>query len=196
MNGDPADGDLVSSAGDLPADLHGCEGEGLAGPNGVRPHALDGCSRVGKDCVLAAALLSAVKDSECLVYGEDLRVENLLVFAQVVAASSPAVRESPNHRRSHLLAVQARPIRPDGAALSVFGGRDDGPLSLPHDYAAGEAASSSPPLNLNGLLPSEGGCGSEAGGEGRVSALQDLLRPLPALGSGVQASRKAGLAVV
>ena len=34
-----------------------------------------------------AALLAAVDDAECLIDGENLRVEDLLVVAEVVAAS-------------------------------------------------------------------------------------------------------------
>ena len=110
--------------------------------------------------------------------------------------SNLAVGESPDHRRSHLLAVQARPIRPDGAALLVLGGRDNSPLSLLHNYATREAASSPPPLNLHGLLPSQGGRGTESGGECGVPALQDRLWSVPILRSGMEASHEARLAVV
>ena len=65
---------------------------GLARPENIRPHSLDGGGGVDEEGVATPALLAAVDKAEYLVDGEYLRVEYLLVRAEVVATPGPATR--------------------------------------------------------------------------------------------------------
>ena len=92
MGGDPADGDLVSTLEDPVARVHRREGVALARTEHISSHPLDGCGEVDEEGVATPALLAAVDKAEYLVDGEYLRVEYLLVRAEVVATPGPATR--------------------------------------------------------------------------------------------------------
>ena len=54
---------------------------GLAWTEGIPSHALNGRGGVDEKGVAAVALYAAVDKAECLIDGEDLRVEDLFVVA-------------------------------------------------------------------------------------------------------------------
>ena len=60
---------------------------GLVRAKSIRPHALNSRGGADEQRVAVAALLAAVGDGECLIDGENLGIEDLLVVAEVVAAS-------------------------------------------------------------------------------------------------------------
>lgn len=64
--GDPADRDVVVSAENLGAGLHGCDGEALAWADGARPHSIDSGSGIHKDCTCGC---SPVVGQKCEVPG-------------------------------------------------------------------------------------------------------------------------------
>ena len=90
MCGDPADGYLVVPGNDLAANLDSRDGEALALTQIFSSHPADGGGRVDKNREAVAALLTLVYDSECLVDSKDLRLEDLLVYAEMEVPAGPA----------------------------------------------------------------------------------------------------------
>ena len=89
----PEDGDLVLAADQVRADLDGRSCPLLARAQCVGPDALDGRLRARGDSIAVAQMLALIANPQRLVYGEELRVEHLLIVAQVEAASCPAPLE-------------------------------------------------------------------------------------------------------
>ena len=90
--GDSANGNLIVALQDLVVGPHRRDGVGLARTEGIGSYPLNGCGGVGEEGVATAAPVASADDAECLVYGEDLCIENPLVVAEVVAATDPASR--------------------------------------------------------------------------------------------------------
>ena len=65
---------------------------GLARTEGIGSSSLGGGGGIDEEGVATPALLAKVDKAECLVDGESLRVEDLLVCTEVVAAPGPATR--------------------------------------------------------------------------------------------------------
>ena len=86
----PSERDFVASAHQAGADLDGGSGPLLSQPQGVREGQPNRCLGVGEDREAAAGLSSCLEDSQDLVNGEGLGVENLLIDAQVEAPVSPS----------------------------------------------------------------------------------------------------------
>ena len=70
--------------------FHRRDGEALAWAHDVGPHSVDGEGRVDEERMPVTALLALAHDAKCLVDGKDLGVKDLLVRAEVEAASGPA----------------------------------------------------------------------------------------------------------
>ena len=139
--GDPADGNIVTSAQDASTNLYGCHGEALAGADGVGLHPIDGY-RVRKDHVAMAALLPSADGAKSLINGVDLCVKGLL-STEVEASASPLARTLPYTCRFHLTAVQARAVRADRVSASaspLVGGLEGSRSLLNHDPAREMAA--------------------------------------------------------
>lgn len=110
------------------ADLDGYHGEALPWTDAVRPNPLDGSGGIHKDGVLLAVVLPLVHDAKRLVNGIRPRIEDLLVGAEVGAASGPPARSLPDTCRSHFpLSILEPPVQ------TVF--------PLPHELAARLATS-------------------------------------------------------
>ena len=77
---------------DAVADLDGRHGEALGWAQGICPHPLDGSGGIGENSEVSPRSLKPLKPKQRLVDGEDLSVEDLLVAAEVEAASRPANR--------------------------------------------------------------------------------------------------------
>ena len=107
---DPEDSDLILSCHQPRADLGGCPRPVLARAHGVSPDTLNSRLRIREDRVAVASVLSLVVELQRLVKGEDLSVENLLVSAQMEAATLPALSSQPNAGGSHLTAVGTGPV--------------------------------------------------------------------------------------
>ena len=110
----PTGGDAIVVGDDAAADLDGRHRETLSWAQLVVSHSADGWSGVNEDRVAAPSLLSLFDRSKCLVDGEDLGVENLLVRPQLETATSPPLLGPPDARRSYPAVVLSRAVCPDG----------------------------------------------------------------------------------
>ena len=83
--------DLVASGRHPGSHLEDGPSPLLAWPQGVRQGSSDHWPGIRENRVLVAGFLSCLKNLQCLVYGEHLDVEGLLIIAQVEAPSSMPV---------------------------------------------------------------------------------------------------------
>ena len=91
MRRNPQDKDLVAALDQPGSHLDNGSGPLLAGAQSVRYSPPDRWLAVRKDRVLLAGLSSCLENPERLVYGEDFRVEDLLIVAKVEASVRPAL---------------------------------------------------------------------------------------------------------
>ena len=132
--------------------------------------------------MLSPGLLPGLEDPECLADGEDLRVEDLLVIAQVEQPACPPILSLPGASRANLAIVKTGAVRPDGALSSPLPGCLKG-LCLGGDLAqTWEGPALAPDLRLHRLAWSGVGRRPESPDHGPIVALQDLLGPPPSWG--------------
>ena len=122
---DPQDEDLVAALNQPGGHLGNGSGPLLAGAQGVRQSPPDRWLAVRKDRVLLAGLSSCLENPERLVYGEDFRVEDLLIVAKVEASACPAPAGLPiaSALCPHRPTVEPRAVGPDGTPHSPALGR-------------------------------------------------------------------------
>ena len=165
MGRDPEDGDLVLSAQEVLADLDGRPCPVLSRPDGIRPNALNGCLRIRKDGAAMAESLVIVADPQRLVNSEDLRVEDLLVTAQMKAAPCLAPPSHPCASCPDLTTVEAGTVRPDGVPGPPRPGRLQCRALLVDEHLPGERPALAPDLELYRLTPPGARHRPEPGGE-------------------------------
>lgn len=114
----PMNSNLVNSCQQPAADLDGGYGEALARADVVWPNPFDGRGGVCEDGVSVAALLPSAHDAEWLVDGVRLRIKDLLVGAEVEAASVLPTGGPPGAHRSYPTVIESGAVRPDGVSSS------------------------------------------------------------------------------
>ena len=162
MAGDPLD--------NRPGPALGGDGETLSRADGVRSYPVDGGRGIHEDDVPVAVLLSLVRNTEGLVDGVDLRVEDFFVRAEVVALSGPPFWCLPHVCSSrHLSAF--RGLEPSLQMMSrrlrscaVW--RATALFSV--TIWPGGALVSAPLLGLDHLAWAKGGCRPETRSEGHL----------------------------
>ena len=91
-----------------------------------------------KNCILLTTLLPCLEDPQCMVYGKDLGVEDLLVVTQVEAPACSTLTDLPGARCSHPTAAEPRSVGPDGASDRPTPGRLQGWSLLTNGVLSGE----------------------------------------------------------
>ena len=185
MGRDPADEDLVVSCQNLGADLNSGGGEALSRADAIRLDLINAPGGVREDGVPPPASLSLARDAEGLAEGVYLRVEDLLVRAQVEAASGPLVGGPSYTCRSYLATIQTGAVGPDCIPSHPCAYCLESALPALYNRLARVKPASPPLLGLCCIAWAEGGRSSEAPRKGQPLSAQDFLWSFAILGSGM-----------
>ena len=166
VDGDPEGTDLTASGYQARADLNGRSRPAFAWSNNFGPGALNCCLGVRKGGEAVPDSRSLLEGLQSLKDGENLRIEDLLIGAQMEAAARPAtVFPLPRARRPHLSGVEARTVRPNSAPGPLVSSSLQGRASLVYPDLSREGLAFTPGLQLHCLAASSTCRRPDPGGE-------------------------------